>query len=204
MIVLLNRPVPRLPALQTADVVNAAMRHFWLHGYHATSMDELVEAIGVSRHAIYSGVGSKHELYRRGFAAYQILIVTPAFGCVEEPDAGLDAIGCFFETQIASAEYVGFPGPGCLVANAATETAPHDPLIAQEVASHNARLKAGFANALTNENSGLSLKEIGALADFLLVTAQGLWSMSRTVTSASPLRAHVSTTLSLLRARLQT
>lgn len=188
--------------MKTDDLVNAAMHHFWQHGYHATSMDALVEAIGVSRHAIYSDVGSKHELYRRGFAAYQILIVTPAFGCVEEPGAGLESIGRFFETQIAAAERKGFPGPGCLVANAATETAPHDSLIAQEVAAHHARLKAGFAHALTNENVNLPREEIYALANFLMIAAQGLWSMSRTVKRAMPLRIHVSTILSLLHTRL--
>lgn len=195
--------MPRAPALQTDAVIDAAMRHFWQHGYHATSMDELIDAIGVSRHAIYSNIGSKHELYRRGFAAYQLSVVSPAFGCVEEPGAGLGAIADFFETQIALVEGDGLPGPGCLVANAATETAPHDPVIAAEVASHNARLKAGFAHALANENNGLSKEDIGALADFLVITTQGLWAMSRTVISAIALRNHVSTILLLLRARLQ-
>jgi TetR/AcrR family transcriptional regulator, transcriptional repressor for nem operon len=178
------------------------MRHFWQHGYHATSMDELVEAIGVSRHAIYTSVGGKHELYRRGFAAYQRLVVSPAFARVEQPAAGLDAIGGFFNYQIALAEAGGLPGPGCLVANAATETAPHDPQISSEVTAHHARLRTGFVSALGNESRLLAHSEIEALAGFLVTSTQGLWLMSRTVTSAAPLRAHVSTLLSLLRARL--
>ncbi len=194
--------MPRTSALSTDQVIDAAMRHFWQNGYHATSIDELVDAIGVSRHAIYTSVGSKHELYRRGFEAYQALVVTPAFAVVEQTGAGLMAIAKFFETQIASAERGGFPGPGCLVANAATESAPHDPQIAKEVAAHHARLKAGFANAIANENGTLSDEEHDALADYLVVSAQGLWLMSRTVNSAEPLRKHVSTLLSLLKTRL--
>jgi TetR/AcrR family transcriptional regulator, transcriptional repressor for nem operon len=195
--------MPRLPA-QTADaMIDASMRHFWQHGYHATSMDELVVAIGVSRHAIYTGAGSKHELYRRGFAAYQRSVVTPAFARVEQPGAGLEAIAGFFDYQITQAEKAGLPGPGCLVANAATETAPHDDCIAKEVAAHHNRLTAGFAHALGNAGTALTRREIDALADFLAVTAQGLWSMSRTVTSATPLRTHVSILMSLLKARIQ-
>jgi TetR/AcrR family transcriptional regulator, transcriptional repressor for nem operon len=194
--------MPRTSALSTEKVIDAAMRHFWRHGYHATSMDALVEATGTSRHAIYTSVGSKHELYRRGFAAYQHQVVTPAFMAVEEPGAGLGAVESFLEFQIALAEASGLPGPGCLVANAATETAPHDPLIAKEVAAHHARLRFGFANALKNENPALSSEERGALAEFLVMTSQGLWSMSRTMTTAEPLRAHASTIVSLLRARL--
>ena len=71
--------MPRKPARTEDELVDAAMRHFWRNGYNATSMDVLVEATGASRQAIYSGVGSKSELYRRGFAAYQDAVVTPAF-----------------------------------------------------------------------------------------------------------------------------
>lgn len=194
--------MPRTAALNADEIVDAAMRHFWQHGYHATSMDALVASIGVSRHAIYTGIGSKNELYQLGFAAYQLAIVTPAFSAVEREGAGLDDVAQYFETQIAMAELVGLPGPGCLVANAMTETAPHDPNIANEVCKHNERLHKGFANALFNENPTLTKDDISALADFLVITAQGLWSMSRSVPTATPLRAHVATTLSLLRARL--
>jgi TetR/AcrR family transcriptional regulator, transcriptional repressor for nem operon len=195
--------MPRVSAKTADAIVDASMRHFWQYGFNATSMDEMVAAIGVSRHAIYTGIGSKHELYRRGFSVYQREIVTPALARVEQPDAGLDAIGFFLEIQIAAAEKLGLPGPGCLVANAATETAPHDKQISIEVAAHHLRLKQGFAGALTNEQSSLGRDEIEVLADFLVTTTQGLWSMSRTVSSAAPLRAHVATLMSLLKARLR-
>jgi TetR/AcrR family transcriptional regulator, transcriptional repressor for nem operon len=194
--------MPRSSSQTTDSIIVASMRHFWRRGYHATSMDELVEAIGVSRHAIYTSVGGKHELYRLSFAAYQRSVVSPAFAPVEQSGGGLAAIAAFFEHQIAQAEAAGLPGPGCLVANAATETAPHDPHIAKEVATHHARLKAGFAHALNNERGVIGEVEIDALADFLVTSAQGLWSMSRTVTSAAPLRAHAATLLSLVKARL--
>jgi TetR/AcrR family transcriptional regulator, transcriptional repressor for nem operon len=184
------------------SIIDASMLFFWHRGYHATSMDELVAAIGINRHAIYTSIGGKHELYRLGFAAYQRLVVSPAFDRVEQPDAGLDAIAAFFEHQIKAAEIAGLPGAGCLVANAATETAPHDPQIQDEVGAHHARLKTGFAHALDNEGRKLSQEEVDALADFLVINAQGLWSMSRTVGSAVPLRAYVATLLSLLKARL--
>lgn len=194
--------MPRTPSRSTDEIIDAGMRHFWQHGFHATSMDKLVEATGVSRHAIYSSVGGKQELYRQGFSVYQREVVTPAFACVEQLNAGLDAIALFLESQIAAAEGQGLPGPGCLVANAATETAPHDPEISREVAAHHDRLKQGFVRALNNEKSALPPREIENLAEFLVMTAQGLWSMSRAVTTAAPLRTHVSTLMLLLKARL--
>jgi len=194
--------MPRTSAHTSAKIIEAAMRHFWQHGYRATSMDDLVKATGGNRHAIYSGVGSKSDLYQLGFAAYRRAIVDPAIAHVEAPDANLASIARYFETQIALAEHSGLPGPGCLIANAMTETAPSDPQIATEVLAHNSRLKAVFVGALTNEGSTLTTSELEALSDFIVITAQGLWSMSRTVTTAAPLRAHVSTLMSLLQRRL--
>lgn len=193
--------MPRTPARTHEQLIDAAMRHFWRQGYNATSMDALVEATGTSRQAVYSRAGSKRELYRQGFAVYQDAIVAPALAPAERPGATLDAVAQFFETQITAAERAGLPGPGCLIANATTETAPHDHCVAAEVDAHHARLKAAFSNALRNENPGLPDAEIAALAEFSVVTAQGLWSMSRVVDSATPLRAHASTLLSLLRRR---
>ncbi|MEO0983667.1 MAG: TetR/AcrR family transcriptional regulator [Pseudomonadota bacterium] len=178
------------------------MRHFWSAGYAASSMDTLVKATGVSRHGIYSDVGGKRELYLLGFAAYQAETVTPAFARVEQEDASLADVADYFETQIALAESIGLPGPGCLVANAMTETAPHDPDVAARVALHNARLKAGFRNVLSNEAPTLDDTDRDALADFLVVSTQGLWSMSRVVSDAAPLRRHAATLLSLLETRL--
>ncbi len=194
--------MPRTAASNTNEIIDAAMRYFWQHGYYAASIDKIVDAIGGNRHAIYTAIGSKSELYRRCFATYQSAVVTPAFSVVEQSSANLAAIAQYLEVQIARAESMGLPGPGCLVANAMIETAPRDPDIADEVNMHHQRLRAGFANALSNENSSLTAAEVCALADFLVITAQGLWSMSRAVTSAAPMRAHVATTLSLLRTRI--
>lgn len=194
--------MPRTATLASDDIIESAMRHFWMHGYHATSIDDLVRATGASRHAIYQGVGNKHALYHRGFAAYQASIVTPAFACVERQGAGLADIEHYLLAQIALAEAMGLPGPGCLVANAATETAPHDPVIADAVAAHQRRLQSGFRNALDRGDTALAADARDALADFLVIAVQGLWSHARTVSTAAPLRAHVATLMALLRGNL--
>lgn len=144
-------------------------------------MDDLVRVTGSSRHALYAEFGGKRDLFLACFAPYRDQVVSPAFAQVEAPGAGLPQIAAYFETQIARAETAGLPGPGCLVANTATELAPHDPDAAAEVARHNARLAAGFANALRNDE----------LAYALVVFATGLWSLSRVTDDADGLRRAV-------------
>jgi len=195
--------MPRQKSHTKDDLVASAMRRFWRYGYDATSLDDLVEATGVSRHGIYSDVGNKEQLYLASFDAYQQLIVTPAMEGLESGDTGLAEIQAYFETQIALAESMGLPGPGCFVANAMTETAPHNTNVAKQVEGHNARLTAGFLNALKADAPDLPLPKQKTLARFLTVTAQGLWSMSRTVNDATRLREYVLTLMILIEGRLQ-
>lgn len=194
--------MPRKATNTPDEIVENAMRLIWSNGYHATSMDQLVEAIGASRHAIYSAFGSKQDLYLRCFDAYQRQVVTPAFGDVENGSAGIEAIENYFETQISLAEDIGLPGFGCLVANAATETAPHDQLVAAKVDIHHRRLKSGFCRALSVARPELPADQQHALAEFLVTFAQGLWSMSRTVSSAAPLRGQAETIISYVKAEI--
>lgn len=194
--------MPRPRAHTKDSLVHAAMIQFWHYGYGATSMNDLVKATGVSKHGIYSDVGGKLELYLLAFQTYQASIVSTAFEQVERDTSGLDDIAAYFEAQIALANEGGLPGPGCLVANAMTETAPHMPEVAAQVSQHNARLKAGFRGALSNAAKHLPDEELDCLADFLTTSAQGLWSMSRAVHSAASLRAHSTTLLDLITRRL--
>lgn len=193
-------PRPRLLPRET--IIPAAMRQFWRRGYHATSMEDLILATGASRAAIYEEIGGKRALYLACFPAYQAHIVSPALRGLDSPGAGLEAIAFYFETQISLAESQGLPGPGCLVANAATETAPHDPDVAACVRAHNRRLHNAFETALGHACPALRQAERADLAAFVTLTAQGLWSMSRSAESAKPLRTHGHVLLNLLRARL--
>jgi len=194
--------MPR-PRTHTRDsLIEAAMHTFWRYGYQATSMDDLVRATSVSRHGIYSDVGGKRELFLEGFDAYQKVVVAPALIAMEAATTGLSGIRSYFETQIALAESGGLPGPGCFVANAMTETAPHDESVAAKVTAHNERLTATFGRAIIKAEPNISAKESKALADLLTLTAQGLWSMSRTINQATALNNNVDSLMGLLERRL--
>ena len=191
--------MPRSLSFTADQLAERALMQFWTKGYNATSMDALVQSTGISRHGIYSTFGDKHGLFQACFDKYQELIVTPAFSVVEDPDANLESVGTYFETQIVAAEAAGLPGPGCFVANSATEVAPHDVKTLTRVAQHNARLRAGFLNAL--ENEAQSQEGAAILAEVCVVFTNGLWSTSRVTTDADDLRSTVAYFLKMLRDR---
>lgn len=190
--------MPKQSSFTSETIADRALQHFWVHGYNASSMDDLVKATGVSRHGIYSSFGGKKALFLACFERYQMSVVTPAFEVVEKTDASLDDVARYFDIQITRGEEAGLPGPGCFVANAATEVAPSDADVMAEVTRHNRRLLDGFTTALNKSRPDLSEATCAQLAQVMVVFTNGLWTMSRNVTEAEVLRAAVSHFLSLL------
>lgn len=183
------------------------MLRFWSHGYGATSIDDLVRETNSSRYSLYQAFGGKRGLFLACLDAYPAVAVTPAFARVERADATLEDIEQFFEQQVARMEADGFPSRGCLFANTMTETAPHDADIAVRVRAHNERLATGFRLALRNSlpaGRRPPPRQLEDLAMLLAISAQGLWSASRTMADAAVLRRSFATLLQLVRRRLET
>ncbi|MGF1475828.1 MAG: TetR/AcrR family transcriptional regulator [Geminicoccaceae bacterium] len=193
--------MPRTKTYARDELVTKAMTLFWTTGYYATSIDDLVKGTGVSRHGLYKEFGGKQGMFENVLEAYGEGVVSPAFAQVEAKDAGLEAIRRYFEMQIRQAEAGGLPGPGCLMANTMAESGPHEPPFARLVRWHLTRLEKGFAHALANEARarGLSTSpDVDALARFATISAQGLWSYSRMISDAGPLRDHARQLLMIL------
>lgn len=190
--------MPRPISFTPDHLSERALHQFWVHGFHATSMDDLVNATGVSRHGIYTTFGSKKALFLACFGEYQKSVVTPAFAAVEATGANLQSVSEYFERQIKRAESAGLPGPGCFVANSATEVAPDDPDVMERVTTHNNRLRQGFAGALQQSVPALERDQALELAEVMTIFTNGLWVMSRNVSDGSVLRRAVHSFLGIL------
>jgi TetR/AcrR family transcriptional regulator, transcriptional repressor for nem operon len=63
--------MPKTKQFDEAEVLQKARDVFWEKGYNGTSMDELVQATGLSRSSIYDTFGDKHGLYLRSLEQYR-------------------------------------------------------------------------------------------------------------------------------------
>jgi TetR/AcrR family transcriptional regulator, transcriptional repressor for nem operon len=198
--------MPRAKSDKRETLVAAAMFHFWRHGFEATSIDDLVRVTGVSRQGIYKDAGGKDALFALSLRAYIDTIVSPAFSQVEEAGADLTTVARFFEFQITRGEEAGLPGPGCFLTNTMTEVAPHRAEAMSIVNGHNERLHRGFSAALSNAAAGQDYAwgrgERRTLSWSLVVFANGLWTLSRTISDAAVLRHAARETLQLIEQRL--
>ena len=53
-------------------LTDLALKTFWSKGFEATSMDDLVQATGISRHGIYSDLVERENFFLRVFNGIKI------------------------------------------------------------------------------------------------------------------------------------
>jgi TetR/AcrR family transcriptional repressor of nem operon len=63
--------MPRVKTYQKEVVLEKAMELFWQKGFHATSMQDIVSYLGISRAAIYDNFTNKEGLFHAAFSHYR-------------------------------------------------------------------------------------------------------------------------------------
>jgi len=153
--------------------LRAAMDLFWRKGYEATSMQDLVDCLGIGRGSIYATFGSKHELYLRALDRYAEQFDGRALDLLSRSGPALPAVREFVRGFLADALT---DSRGCLVTNTAVEC-PEDRPLARRVEFSWDGLETAFASALTrarNQGELAADKDPRALARFLVTFVQGL------------------------------
>lgn len=122
--------MPRSKQFQPEQALARAMVAFWRHGYEATSMEDLMDSMGIGRASIYNAFGNKRSLFLSALEHY--VCNGGALQGVRMPDSPKQAILTAFSILVERA-VSGKSCDGCLVVNTALELAPHDEEIAQIV-----------------------------------------------------------------------
>ncbi|MCE7054172.1 TetR/AcrR family transcriptional regulator [Algoriphagus sp. AGSA1] len=119
----------RTKVFDEQEVLDRAMKLFWEKGYNATSAQDLVDSLGISRSSLYDTFGDKHSLFVKALRQYRKERVDPVIdshNIVEDVEA---YIRLFFES--VKDEAIGdHSSKGCFVVNSAVELAPVDSEIA--------------------------------------------------------------------------
>ena len=124
--------MPRKKQFEIDDALTKAMREFWGRGYHPTSMQDLVDCMGIGRGSIYDTFGSKRGLFMRALKHY-IKIFSDTFQqMLANSSSPAESIMNVFEGAIAALVVEG-SRDGCFIINTAVELAAHDDEIAEVV-----------------------------------------------------------------------
>jgi TetR/AcrR family transcriptional repressor of nem operon len=189
----------RVREFEPQEALDRATMLFWEQGFGKTSMEELVEATGVSRYGLYGTFGGKRELFIAALRHYANMMVGRAKGLTHE-DAGLADIEAFFAEVMKQAT-----GPearrGCMLCNTATEIAPRDPEIAAVIRLLFEQLAAAFTNALTNAQAARRVsKELDteSMGHVLVGILQGVVVFARTGCSKAQIKRYIEGAIAIL------
>src|SRR6266852_3503577 len=105
-------------------VLDRAMHVFWSRGYEATSIQLLVDRMGIQRGSLYDTFGDKRALFFAAITHYD-RVVTARLLAALDAASGKDAIRRFFRLKVELALEPRRPR-GCLVTNSAAELASRD------------------------------------------------------------------------------
>lgn len=113
-------------AFDEAAVVESARDQFWSYGYAATSLDDLVNATGLSKGSIYNAFNDKHTLYLRTFESYCHDVVAQVATHLDGPDeTAVERLRSLFD-GIASGNGPTTTPSGCFLTKATAELASLD------------------------------------------------------------------------------
>jgi TetR/AcrR family transcriptional repressor of nem operon len=174
--------MPRPKSFDVDDVLDRAVDLFWMNGYAATSMEDLVKHLGINRGSLYSTFGSKQELYERALERYLESGRVRFAEMVTNPSIPLrEVVKALLNSSADKRDH-----RGCLLVNTTMERNATDErcldMTSKGFDELRAMLIAAFESRRDELTSGLSPDRA---ADLLLVATQGLRVLGATESKIS-------------------
>ncbi|GJL94280.1 MAG: TetR family transcriptional regulator [Hyphococcus sp.] len=129
------------------EAVAAAKEVFWVHGFDDASIEELVQATGLNRYALYNTFGGKLELFLAVLEDYyterKSLFMTTLGDPAHGPMDAIRHVSEFCITEMAER------GAGCLMCNVAQEVGQHEEIVSERVKTYLDEIQSAKEMALT-------------------------------------------------------
>lgn len=192
--------MPRVKLFNENEVLNKAMNLFWKQGYSATSVQDLVNNLGINRASLYDTFGDKEKLFRKAFEHYRktnIEGLTLFFQSHPDTKQGFSKL---FEIAIDEA-IIDKDKKGCFVVNTTTELIPGDDNILPLLEENKRTIENLFYDYLKKGKDKDQLKptqELKSLASLLYTLYTGLRVVSKVNPNKKRLVDSINVALSLL------
>lgn len=181
------------------ETLSRAMDVFWEKGYKATSIQDLVERMGIKRGSIYNTFGDKHSLFLAAVEYYGEAVTSEMIKVLESPGSPLENLNEFFNRLVNSPRQRKMKG--CLISNTVVELAPHDEQVAEIVKCILDRIQLAFHKCL---NRAVELGELPretdtiVLSHFLATSTHGLIVTGKSYSNPKILKKVISVILSAI------
>ncbi|QPC92210.1 TetR family transcriptional regulator [Mesorhizobium sp. INR15] len=170
--------------------LDAAMHLFWEHGYEATSLAMLREAMGLTPPQIYNAFTDKETLFRKALERYHQTEIGFALDALGAPVPTREAIRRLLLGAAEAYSRPGKPG-GCLFISGGLATSPQAQAIADELKTYRKASEAAIAERLAKGKAIGDLPEglaVDGFAKYLTGVMNGMSIQARDGASVEALR----------------
>jgi TetR/AcrR family transcriptional repressor of nem operon len=151
-----------------------AMQLFWRKGYAATSIEDLVETLKLSRSSLYDTFGDKRTLFLEVLKLYSERVISRIARTLEESPSPTASIQTIFEGLILG---VGTEtgAMGCFMVNSVAELVPYDPDVTRIATAYSETLQRMFTEAFeAAQNTVTTTSTPAQLAAYVFNAMQGM------------------------------
>jgi TetR/AcrR family transcriptional repressor of nem operon len=174
--------MPRCREFEIDEVLDQALDAFWLKGYAATSMADLLAAMGLSKSSFYECFGSKRAVLLAALQRYSTRGTQEIRAHFNVDGSAAALLAKWLGHSIDPAAHRPGERCGCLIINIAVELAPHDAEIETAVRRHLDGLAAFLAEIVRRgqaDGSLASRQDPARTADGLLNLIAGLQVLAK-------------------------
>ncbi|MCB9267700.1 MAG: TetR/AcrR family transcriptional regulator [Lewinellaceae bacterium] len=192
--------MPRTKQFNEEEVLRKAMELFWKQGYHATSIQNLVDQLGINRASLYDTFGGKDALFEKAFEKYVRDYSAQVIAQLSRHESVRRALEAFFLSE-ARAAARDKDHKGCFVVNTTTEFVPNSEEWAQRITRQRKAMEHLFLQYLQRAVEQGEIppgKDLPALAAYLFTFYNGLKVVSKANDSEEELCRVVQVALSVL------
>jgi len=187
-----GRPV----GFDRAEVLDRAMRVFWEKGFAATSMHDLIAAMGIASPSLYAAFGSKASLYRAAVEHYVALHEDLVLRAMALPTAR-ESVEALLRNAVTVFARTDFPS-GCMVEQTAGEAGDMAPDVMTRLHAMRAANNGNFSMRLRKGLEDGDVPEgadVEAAASFYATIHKGLSLSARGGTGTDELNSVVTSAI---------
>jgi len=182
------------------EVLTKAIQVFWLKGYNGTSMQDLVDSLGISRSSLYDTYTDKHTLFMKALESYQNSGAARIQDIIDNSGSAKETVKRLLE--LATTELLDDKEQkGCFMVNAEVEVASHDAAVNSLVCKNDQQMEEAFYQVIQKGKDSGEIKnqqDARALARFIFNSVKGMRVTAKSITDKAVFDDIITLTISIL------
>jgi len=181
------------------EVLAKAIQIFWHKGYNGTSMQDLVDALGISRSSLYDTYTDKHTLFIKALESYQTAGAANIQDIITNTSSAKETIKKLLELSTSDL-ITDKQHKGCFMVNAEVEVAPHDQEVNNVVCKNDQQMEEAFYQVIQKGKESGQIKnqqDARSLARFIINAVKGMRVTAKSTTDPSVFKDIIALTIAV-------